>query len=317
MTEKENALRVIRRTGDAQWVPVTSQCIDNIIPAVVFERPKNFETGNDWFGCRWIFDRDTMGYVQDPKNPVPCDDITLWKEQVIFPDLEAYDWAAAAEEDLKRVDREQKLLRIFLESGPWERLHALVGFEEALVSMYTEPEAFKELMQALTDFRIQLIRKLKEYYDPDIIHSMEDLGSAKASLMSPEMYREFIKPYQKQMIDECHRLGMYYEAHSCGKMDNMVGDLIEIGADILNNIQSMNDQEFLAREYAGQVTFSGGFDVCVNFPDISEEDLRAEVRRAIDNLSPTKCYMYMDNSVVPRNKEIMKDEAIRYGHQVW
>lgn len=317
ITERENALRMLRRTGDAEWVPVVSECYDNLIPSVVFERPKIGHDGEDWFGCYWIFDPETIGFVQDPKRPVPCSDITKWKEQVVFPDLDSYDWAASAEQDLQKVDKENKLLRMFLESGPWERLHALIGFEEAFVAMYDEPEAFKELMQALVEHRIRLMRKLKEYYEPDVIFSMEDLGSRNASLMSPEMYREFIKPFQKQMIDECHRLGMYYEAHSCGKMDNLAGDLVEIGADILNPIQNFNDQEFLAREYGGKVTFDGGYDISVHYPETTEEELRAEVRRAFDIFAPTRSYFYTNNSVIRKNQAIMTDEAKKYGFHYW
>ena len=44
--------------------------------------------------------------------------------------------------DCANYDRENKLVKFILESGPFERLHSLVGFEEAMVSMYTEPEAF-------------------------------------------------------------------------------------------------------------------------------------------------------------------------------
>lgn len=193
----------------------------------------------------------------------------------------------------------------------------MIGFEEAFLAMYDEPEAFLELMQALTDHRIRLMRKLKEHYEPDIIFSMEDLGSRNASLMSPQMYREFIKPFQKQMIDECHRLEMYYEAHSCGKMDNLAGDLVEIGADILNPVQNFNDQAFLARTYGGKVAFDGGHDLCVNLPETTEEEIRAEVRRAIDIFAPTRSYFYTNSSVIKKNQAIMTDEAKKYGFHYW
>ena len=317
ITERENALRMLRHTNDAEWVPVVSECFDNLIPSAVFERPKIGHDGEDWFGCRWVFDPQTVGFAQDPRRPVPCSDITKWREQVTFPDLESYDWAASAERDLQNVDKEHRLLRMILESGPWERLHALIGFEEAFLAMYDEPEAFLELMQALTDHRIRLMRKLKEHYEPDIIFSMEDLGSRNASLMSPQMYREFIKPCQTPMIDGCHRLAMYSEAHSCGKMDNLAGDLVEIGADILNPVQNFNDQAFLARTYGGKVAFDGGHDLCVNLPETTEEEIRAEVRRAIDIFAPTRSYFYTNSSVIKKNQAIMTDEAKKYGFHYW
>ena len=54
ITERENALRMLRHTNDAEWVPVVSECFDNLIPSAVFERPKIGHDGEDWFGCRWV-----------------------------------------------------------------------------------------------------------------------------------------------------------------------------------------------------------------------------------------------------------------------
>ena len=68
---------------------------------------------------------------------------------------------------------------IFWESGPWERFHALCGFEESLVALYEEPEAVHELMQAITDFKIAMVAKIKEYYNPDIICVLDDFGHQK------------------------------------------------------------------------------------------------------------------------------------------
>ena len=110
---------------------------------------------------------------------------------------------------------------------------------------------------------------------------------------------------------------MYYEAHSCGKMDNLAGDLVEIGADILNPVQNFNDQAFLARTYGGKVAFDGGHDLCVNLPETTEEEIRAEVRRAIDIFAPTRSYFYTNSSVIKKNQAIMTDEAKKYGFHYW
>ena len=61
-------------------------------PDVYKRQPFGVMEGDDWFGCHWIFDEKIFGFAQDPKVPVPCTDITKWKEQVKFPDLDAIDW---------------------------------------------------------------------------------------------------------------------------------------------------------------------------------------------------------------------------------
>lgn len=90
ITERENVLRMINRTGDPEWVPLSWEYGTGrfATPTPVLEHPKDQKDGVDWFGCHWKFDAPTFGYVQDPAYPLPCDDITEWREQVHFPDYE-------------------------------------------------------------------------------------------------------------------------------------------------------------------------------------------------------------------------------------
>lgn len=318
MTERENLLHTLKRDGQAEWVPVIFDCYDVMIPTVVLERPNMGASGDDWFGCSWIWDPAQAGFAQDPRIPFPCSDITKWKEQVKFPDLDALDWAGSAVEDLKNVDRENKLILMFMESGPFERLHSLLGFEDAFIAMYEEPEAFHELMQACTEHRIRLMRKLKEYFDADTFFNMDDLGSQNGALMSVDTYREFLKPYHIQLVNECHRLGMFFDAHTCGKMDSLVGELVDVGVDVINPIQSINDQKWLAETYGTKVVFEGGYDNLIHMPDTTEEELIADVHRAIDTLAQDKTFIYMNNATVyPERIPVLGAEAKKYGYHYW
>ena len=126
LTERQNADRVFGRAeGKPQWVPSVGVYNDLVFSSAVPERPKGRQ-GEDWAGCKWIFDEQCCGYAPDVKSSYVLNDICNWRDVVRFPDLEAVDWEECAKNDLANFDRENKYLCMFMETGPWERVHALM-----------------------------------------------------------------------------------------------------------------------------------------------------------------------------------------------
>lgn len=319
LTERENADRVFGRAeGDPQWVPIVGIYNDLVFSSAVHERPTE-PVGQDWAGCNWVFDEECLGYAPDIHQPLLLQDICDWREVVRFPDLEAIDWADCAEKDLAEHDHENKYLCMFMETGPFERVQALMGLEEACVAMYDEPEELKALLGAITDFKVGIIRKLHEYYAPDAFFSQDDLGTAKGPMMSLEAYREFLKPCHKRIADAIHERDAIYIHHSCGWMDAFVPDLIDVGVDCINPVQPMNDEKGLVEKFGDAVNFDVGIG-CTADPRATEEDVRAEVRRLFDLFGPTKRMSFMNfptNAATINLVDVAMDEAIKYGREIY
>ena len=258
MTGRENALHAIMHDGKAEYIPSMAD-FEMIMPTnVVRERPPYAlgigGSGYDYWGCWWEYEDDIGGASPLPGKE-PCPDITQWREKVTFPDIDAIDWTPA-HEVRDSLDRENKLSMFFWESGPWERLHALVGFQNALEAMYEEPEAFKELMQAITDYRVKMIPLIKEHYNPDIIINLDDFGHQRSQFMSTEMFREFIKPYEKQIYDAMKANDIIRCHHSCGNIDKLVEDIYDMGAEmILGLFYPYNDQPAVVEKMGGKLLF--------------------------------------------------------------
>ena len=71
-------------------------------------------------------------------------------ELVKFPDLDAWDWSKVEEIDhISEIDRENKVFEIMFVNGPFERLHMLMGFENALCALLTDPEEVEGILQHL------------------------------------------------------------------------------------------------------------------------------------------------------------------------
>ena len=315
LTQKENAMRVLLRDREPEWVPVASDCLQLIIPSALLERPKtriHGETGTDWFGCRWIFDAPTRGYAQLFDNGPILTDVAQWDKTVNFPDLNTIDWQASAEKDAA-LRNPSKVSMIFWESGPFERSHHLLGFENVFYAMYDDPEAYQDLLNALTDWRIAAMEKVIDAYQPDMILTHDDLGAMSSPLMSLDMYREFIKPCHKRILSFIRSKGVIAGHHSCGKMDVFVGDLIECGAQVLNSFQGVNDQEGILAKYGSKFSVYGGVHPMVERETTTAEEIRAEVRRTIDTFAPYRNLLFADNSIRDDVHMLLHDEACRYG----
>ena len=317
ISEKENVMRVLTRQGDPEWVPIGPDAINLVVPGPMMERPNFGESGDDWFGCHWIWDPDCMGFAPDLHRPYLVDDVRNWREQVVFPDLDAIDWEAAAEDDLADYDPDERALRLFIESGPFERSHHLLGFEHVFLAMTLFPDDYADLINAITDYKIDLLNHLLPAYRPDDVFFHDDLGTCNGAMMSLDMYRRFLKPAHARIGETITSYGVIYNHHSCGCNQQFLDDIYECGARAFNTIQSMNDRKAIAEHFKRTAAFEVAID-SVNTG--TEEQIRQEVRDVIDTFGTYKNVILgtvaSDVNRLPYG-DIARDEALRYGAEFY
>ena len=321
LTERENALRVYNRTESPEWIPVCADCYAFIMPTSIRERPvPRGEDGADWFGCNWIWDADCLGYAPDLRKPLLLNDITKWRDVVKFPDISSVDWEASANRDLAEVDRNERIIRVMMESGPFERTHHILGFQNAFLSMCEEPEEFKALIDAIADYKVELINKICQYYAPDEIFAQDDLGGANGPMMSLTMYRELLKPAHKRIVEAVRSHGVVYTHHSCGKMEAFIEDLIDIGVQVINPMQTINNLVEVAQKYSDKLIFDVGADTAACYEDADEESIRQGVRHIVDIFGPQNNLIlesFPSNNKCISNWDIVLDEARSYGREFY
>ena len=116
----------------------------------------------------------------------------------------------------------------------------------------------------------------------------------------------------------CHKNGLHFWLHSCGNIEKILPDLIEIGVDVIHPIQkfAMNEED-TAKKYKGQICFMCGMDVQNVMPFGTPGDVRAEVNRLVDTFSKNNGRMIfsMGNGVTPdipiENIYALYDEVYR------
>ena len=317
MTKREQLLGVYQHKNIG-YVPCFFTDFDFSKPAEINERPE--QGGLDWFGVEWEFVPAVMAPMVKPDTQ-RLTDITRWREELVFPDLDAIDWTAAAAEETAKWDRENKISFMMLINGVFERTHALMGFEDAMCAMYEEPEEYQALVDAITEYKLKVIDIIGTYYKPDVLCFHDDYGTNDSMMMSVEMWRKFFKEPLRKIIELAHAHGIIYDHHSCGYIAPIFDDLVEIGINAIDPLQISNPVRVLKDKYQDRVTFVGGFDNQNVFDrvGVTEEEIRAEVVRAYSELAPGGSFVAFPLTVtfdfVPTFIDEHFKHAFRFGGQ--
>lgn len=322
MTKKENIFATLYGK-EHEWVPnfmsevayagATSETFDN----------GPIEGGFDGFGVLWKPSNSAAGAACPMTSKPVLDDICRWREVVKFPDLESFDWAGMAARQLAGVNRADTPIEYQSWNAQFLRMTHLMGFENALCSMYEEPDECYALMDAITDYKIQIVKKAAHYFKPDFFTSLDDVATERGLFMSPELYRELIKPLHKKLNDTVKEYGMLPIIHCCGKCEEIIGDFIDEGAVAWSSAQPINDIVGIQKNYGNKIAIIGGYDSNgkPGRPEASEEAVRAEVRRCIDTYAPAGNYIMMGFRLVNSSNISdffealgpINDECARYG----
>jgi len=172
-----------------------------------------------------------------------------------------------------------------LEASIFEIAWNLTGMEKFIMDLATQEEYVYVLLDRIMDFSIKCGLKMIDL-GVDLIWAGDDVGTQKGMMISPEMWREVFKPRLKIMFDTFKnrnpKIKIAY--HSCGSINPIIPDLIEIGLDILNPLQPLAEGMELGgiyNKYKDDLIFFGAIDVQGVLPNGSEIDVENEVKRCI------------------------------------
>lgn len=247
----------------------------------------------DNFGIKYLMPDNGLYYdmVEHPlEGKETLDEVMAYQ----WPDPLDPRTVAGIKEEAKKLFEENQYAIIgdMVNTGIFEPSHYVRGFEEFLMDLMVNKEIAHYILRKMLDYqkaRYDLfLSEVGEYLD--IVFVGDDLASTESTLMSAAVYREMVKPYQKEyfaFIKSKTKAKLLY--HSCGNVSSLIDDLIEIGVDILNPIQvnakGMDTKE-LKRKYGDRVCFWGGVDTNYALPKGTVQEVETEVRKRINDLGP-------------------------------
>ena len=259
LTPRENYLRVLNREipeyVPSPYDPYRDMVKEELLtPAVAPEGTIVTSFGVEYVGCPEL----NMGAMPNP-NKIICPDITEWDKYVHHIDISNRDWEAYYKPQEANWDRTNHVLSIG-GSDYWLTAVSFMGFENAVLAMYEEPDAFKEMLEYVADFYIEVMKQEIYYCKPDIFGIMDDDSAYRMPFFSVDMYREFFKPLQQRHIDIAHENGMLVTRHDCGKCEQFIPDWIEMDVRAWNPAQVSNDLKGIKAKYGNLLTIEGAWD---------------------------------------------------------
>lgn len=283
---KENLKETMKKNGNPDRFVKQFEFVNQIVPDNYYMGDYPIRPGTegyDQFGVLWRYPEGQMGAfpVHDAEHIV-LKDITQWREIVKKPvPPEDPGFWGFLNNWVERTDFDNQYLSVFQPQGIFERLHALMGMEDAMASFYEEPEEMHALIDFLTEIEIEFAQEIINRFPVEAVFHHDDWGSLKSSFLSPQMFHEFITPAYKQIYGFYHEKGMLVIHHNDAYSANLVPDMIEMGIDIWQGPTPTNDIPKLIEEYGGDITFMGEIETkLLDVPDWTPEMVREEVERA-------------------------------------
>lgn len=245
-------------------------------------------------------------------------------------DVEAYPWPTAADlysadgvaDQARRLYHETDFALVArnpLSPGFLDRGCNLMGMAEFFVLMAEEPEIADCVIRHILDIHLGVYRLFLEAAGPyvQMVEVADDLGAERSLLISPAMYRRFIKPAQAELYALIHELApqAFVIHHTDGNVFAILGDLIEVGVNVINPVQtSARDMEAgkLKQAFGARLAFHGAIEKM----ERSKDELVAEVKERIDVLGQGGGYVLASCNhmidVPPENIVAMFETAQTY-----
>ena len=216
----------------------------------------------------------------------------LWPSGKLELDLDALRAEALRQRELGRavvLDTELGLV------DGCQRLRGLTGWLEDLLAA---PAAADALMEKVTATCVEVLREaLRSLRDlVNAVAIYEDLAGQTRTMVSPDLYRRWIKPFHAQLVETIHSESAAKAVVHCdGAVADLLPDLIEIGVNAINPVQTSAlgmAPARLKREFGNDVVFWGGFDSGWVLAFGTPDEVATEATRVLSAFAPGGGYVF-------------------------
>lgn len=302
-----------------------SDCRPLLAPQLLATGPVAWEGGRfkDEWGVEW-YRPESSAYYEVFRFPLAGMDAA---------DLDRYPWpdphdpkrTAGLAEELKRlVATEYAVVGVPSSLNIFERALLLRGYEQLLLDMAMDLEFVHKLFRRLMEFNIAVYKDFLKIAGQqiEVIRTADDLGGTQAPLISPQMYRDLLKPYHQEWFRVIKTLTpAKIVLHSDGALVPLLPDLIEAGIDAINPVQVFAqgmETAALKREFGKQLTFWGAVDTVTILPKAPRQQVIDEVRHRIKDLAAGGGFVLagvhnLQADVPPENIVTMVEAAREFG----
>ena len=249
-------------------------------------KPGELNVVNAW-GVTKSWPKGTPGaFPVHTPDKIVIKDIDEWQKYLKIPRVvyDAEEWEPFIEM-YEKVDRNEQFACTYFAPGVFEQCHYLLEIQNCLMAFYESPDEMHELIDAITQFELDYAAEVCKYLKPEGLFHHDDWGSQQSTFLSPDMFREFIKPAYMKIYHYYKEHGVQLIVHhSDSYAATLVPDMIDMGIDVWQGVMRTNDIPALIKQYGGQITFMGGIDsATVDYEGWTEEEVAKQVRAACES----------------------------------
>jgi uroporphyrinogen decarboxylase len=159
------------------------------------------------------------------------------------------------------------------------------GMEQAILDLGARPELASKMLSDAAAFQCHLATEACTRFELDWLWTGDDVAGQQSMLINPRVWRELVRPHLESIVQVGKKHHLWVAYHCCGALLPIIPDLVEIGVDVLNPIQTRcpgMDPAKLKEEFGAHLSFMGGVDTQHLLPHASASEVYRETRRLID-----------------------------------
>jgi uroporphyrinogen decarboxylase len=245
--------------------------------------------------CRTVFgiEHRGIGCGQPGSHPL---------ERATLREIHDHPWPDPARWDVSgiRAEAEAHGDRYAILGGEWSPYWHdaidLLGMENLMVKMFDAPEVVDAVLGHIVDYYAEVSRRIFDAAAEaiDIFFIGYDFGSQTGPLVGERLFRRFLLPHLRRLIDLGHSYGLKVMLHCCGGYAPLIPAMVEAGLDGLHAVQPCcrgMDMGALKREFGGRILFNGGIDSHHVLIDGTPETVRERTREVLRIMMPGGGYV--------------------------
>jgi uroporphyrinogen decarboxylase len=212
-------------------------------------------------------------------------------QEVELPDLDAPGRFMKARKLAGRFGDERVLVGD-LGHCQWTKAWELRGMLTFMKDLHMRPAMAEAILDRLLVHYLDLTDRLLDL-GVEAIRYSEDWANNKSMFIAPEMWRRVFKPRYRELFQRAKRRGAFIFFHSDGNIAPIVGDLVEIGIDLLNPVQpECMDRVEIKEKFGDRITLDTGASVQSTLPHGTIDDVKRETLHAFKHLAPGGGFVY-------------------------
>jgi uroporphyrinogen decarboxylase len=183
----------------------------------------------------------------------------------------------------------------------FERAWILRGMEDLMVDMLEAPAFVDQLLDAIMEYHLAILEDGLQY-DIDGVIFGDDWGQQSGLLFSRRLWQRFIKPRIARYYAVTRQAGKAVFIHSCGKVQELFPELIELGLDAFNPFQpEVMDTYAIKNQFGSQLSFFGGVSIQKLLPFGTPGQIKDEVNRLITEVGRDGGFIISPSHDMPRD----------------